>query len=163
MKNKWTDFLGKTWEFDDMGIAISNGTLIPPGGILYDGKYLVINQDPAVPIPGFMIITLKRHTNSFSLLTKEEKIEMDLNISKEFTIVQEDRCSHYHIWIFPDDNWLSDNFPRGIEKMRELFKVSKEKSSKEIIEETLDITKKIKLQLDECKKIYGEKLFREVI
>lgn len=31
MKNKWTDFLGKTWEFDDMGIAISNGTLIPPG------------------------------------------------------------------------------------------------------------------------------------
>lgn len=163
MKNKWTDFLGKTWEFDDMGIAISNGTLIPPGGILYDGKYLVINQDPAVPIPGFMIITLKRHTNSFSLLTKEEKIEMDLNISKEFTIVQEDRCSHYHIWIFPDDNWLSDNFPRGIEKMRELFKVSKEKASKEIIEETLDITKKIKLQLDECKKIYGEKLFRKVI
>ena len=76
MKNKWTDFLGKTWEFDDMGIAISNGTLIPPGGILYDGKYLVINQDPAVPIPGFMIITLKRHTNSFSLLTKEEKIEI---------------------------------------------------------------------------------------
>ena len=45
MKNKWTDFLGKTWEFDDMGIAISNGTLIPPGGILYDGKYLVINQE----------------------------------------------------------------------------------------------------------------------
>lgn len=175
MKNKWTDFLGKTWEFDDMGIAISKGTLIPPGGILYDGKYLVINQDPAVPIPGFMIITLKRHINSFSLLTKKEKIEisnllflvekieMDLNISKEFTIVQEDRCSHYHIWIFPDNNWLSDNFPRGIEKMRELFKVSKEKASKEIIEETLDITKKIKLQLDECKKIYEEKLFREVI
>lgn len=125
-----------------MGIAITNNELIPPGGILYDGKHLVINQDPAVPIPGFMVITLKRHINSYNLLTKEEKIEIsnllyliekiekELKISKEFTIVQEDRCPHFHVWVFPDENWLSNDYPRGIEKLREMFKVSKKSNTR---------------------------------
>lgn len=158
-----------------MGIAITNNELIPPGGILYDGKHLVINQDPAVPIPGFMVITLKRHINSYNLLTKEEKIEIsnllyliekiekELNISKEFTIVQEDRCPHFHVWVFPDENWLSNDYPRGIEKLREMFKVSKEKVTQEKIYETLEVTKKIKQQLDKYKELYKEKLFTEII
>lgn len=175
MKNKWTDFLGKTWEFEDMGIAIINKELIPPGGILYNGKYLVINQDPAVPIPGFLVITLKRHINSYRLLTKAEKIEIanllylvecieqELNISKEFTIVQEDRCPHFHIWIFPDENWLSHNFPRGIEKLREIFIVAKEKVTQETLNETVEVTKKIKEKLGEYKELYKDKLFTEII
>ena len=175
MKIKWTDFLGKTWEFNDMGIAIINKELTPPGGILYDGKHLVINQDPAVSIPGFMVIILKRHINSYRLLTKEEKIEIsnllyliekteqELSISKEFTIVQEDRCPHFHVWVFPNENWLSNDFPRGIEKLREMFKVSKEKVTKKKIDETLEATKKIKLKLKEYKELYKDKLFTEII
>ena len=175
MEIKWTDFLGKTWRFNDMGIAIINKKLTPPGGILYDGKYLVINQDPAVPIPGFIVITLKRHINSYNLLSKEEKIEIsnllyliekiekELNISKEFTIVQEDRCPHFHIWIFPDENWLSNEFPRGIEKLREMFKISKERVTEETINETIEVTKRIKLKLNEFKVLYKEKIFTEII
>ena len=155
-KNKFTDFLGKEWEFYDMGTAIVNGELEVPGGIIYNGKYLVLNQDPAIPIPGFLIITLKRHINSFSLLTKEEREEISevlfktekilkrINIAESFTLVQEDRCPHFHIWIFPDGNWANKEYPIGAKKIYDQLNYSKENANQEIINQTLETVRIIK-------------------
>ena len=41
--------------------------------------------------------------------------------------------------------------------------VSKEKVTKEKIDETLEATKKIKLKLNEYKELYKDKLFTEII
>ena len=155
-KNKFLDFLGKEWEFYDMGTAIIEGKLKVPGGIIYDGNYLVVNQDPAVPIPGFLIITLKRHVHSFSLLAKEEREEISevlfktenilkrIGISKNFTLVQEDRCPHFHIWIFPDENWAGNDFPKGVKKIYEQLSYAKENVTQEIIDKTIETIKIIK-------------------
>ena len=67
------------------------------------------------------------------------------------------------MWIFPDENWLSNEFPRGIEKLREMFKISKERVTEETINETIEVTKKIKLKLNEFKVLYKEKIFTEII
>ena len=70
------DFLGNEWHYDCMGCAIARGKIKIPGGIIYNGKFLILGADPEVPIPGFLVISFKRHINSFSQTTKEERIEI---------------------------------------------------------------------------------------
>ena len=70
------DFLGNVWIYDCMGCAISRGEIKIPGGIIYEGKYTILAADPEIPIPGFFIINVKRHINSFSELNKEERTEI---------------------------------------------------------------------------------------
>ena len=70
------DFLGNKWNYECMGCAISNKQITIPGGIIYEGKYTLLGADPEIPIPGFLILTIKRHVNSFSQLSKEERYEV---------------------------------------------------------------------------------------
>lgn len=74
--NSAIDFLGNKWNFECMGCAISRGDIIIPGGIIYEGKHTILIEDPEIPIPGFLIVNVKRHVNSFSQLNKEEKYEI---------------------------------------------------------------------------------------
>ena len=48
--------------------SIASGETEIPGGILYDGNAVYLSADPEVPIPGFLIISSKRHVSSFSQL-----------------------------------------------------------------------------------------------
>ena len=85
-----------------------------PGGIIYDGESIILAADPEIPIPGFLIITCKRHIQSFAELTADERAEIgntiaiaertikDLKIAETVTLVQEERSKHFHIWIFPN-------------------------------------------------------------
>ncbi len=43
-----------------MGTAIIENELEVPGKIIYGGNYLIVKQDPLVPIPVFLIITIKK-------------------------------------------------------------------------------------------------------
>ena len=95
------------------GCSIIKGEKVLPGGVICDGKAAILAADPDVPVPGFLIITAKRHIRAFSELTKEERIEIgdilscaekalrSLNIADRITLVQEERSEHFHIWIFP--------------------------------------------------------------
>ena len=67
------DFLGNTLSFDCMGCAITNGEIQVPGGIMYDGKSVVLAADPEVPIPGFLIVNAKKHVKSLADLTTDER------------------------------------------------------------------------------------------
>ena len=116
---KTTDILGQTWEYECMGCQITDGTIIPPGGIIYDGKSAVLAADPEVPIPGFLIVNFRRHVRSYSETTEEERKEIsdvvywaekalkELGICEEVTLVQEERSKHFHIWIFPNYSWMT--------------------------------------------------------
>ena len=68
---KIKDFLGNEWTFDCLGCAIANREIEIPGGVIYNGKAVFLGADPEVPIPGFLIISSKRHVTSFSQFTKE--------------------------------------------------------------------------------------------
>ena len=105
------DILGNEISTNCIGCSIVKGEIELPGGILYDGKSIILAADPEIPIPGFLIITSKRHIQSFSELSEDERTEIgntiawaekaikELNISETVTLVQEDRSKHFHIWI----------------------------------------------------------------
>ena len=59
-----------------IGCDIVNGKVNIPGGIIHSGRSVVLAADPQIPIPGFLIITAKRHFQSFADLTKEERSEI---------------------------------------------------------------------------------------
>ena len=135
------DILGNEINCDCIGCAIAKGDLQLPGGIIYDGKSIILGADPEIPIPGFLIITSKRHINSFSELSKEERIEIgdvlvaaeksikELCKNAEITLVQEERSSHFHIWIFPTYDLMIEKFGKGISKLRDISSYVRENAS----------------------------------
>lgn len=156
MVNREIDFLNRKIEFDCMGCAIVTGQIKVPGGIIYEGKYSVLATDPLIPIPGFLVITFKRHVKSFFELNKEEMNEIGniiihaekslkkLNVTKDFTIVEEDRAPHFHIWIFPNYDWMEEKFGKGVTYLRDIMKYAKDNANENAIQETLNISKMVK-------------------
>ena len=155
------DFLGNKWNYDCMGCAISRGDVKIPGGIIYDGKFSILGADPEIPIPGFLIITFKRHINSFSQLNKDERNEIgniivytekalkELNITNEVTLIQEERSKHFHIWIFPNYDWMTEKFGKGITYLRDISEYSKNNVTQDNIKEILDVVQKIRKYFEE--------------
>lgn len=158
--NNAVDFLGNRWEFDCMGCAIAKKEIELPGGIVYEGKYMILGADPEIPIPGFLIITAKKHVNSFSELNKEERYEIadiiaasekalkELNIASEVTIIQEERAKHLHIWIFPNHNWMIKKYGKGLKHIRDIMEYAKENTNEYDIKKILDTIEKIKVYIN---------------
>lgn len=150
------DILGKEHCYSCLGCAIGSGEMELPGGVIYDGKGIILAADPEIPIPGFLIITSKRHIQSFSELTAEEITEVgttiaraekalkELGIAKEITLVQEERSKHFHIWIFAHHEWMKEKFGTGISYLRDISAYARQNASEKDIEEVLDAVQKIK-------------------
>ena len=159
--NSVVDFCGREWRFDCMGCAVVGGVIDLPGGKAYESDSVVLATDPAIPIPGFLIVNSKRHIKSFADLTEAERHEMvdvvaaaekalrELGIAQEFTIVQEERSPHFHIWIFPYSSWMEERFGKGVTHLRAILDYAKENSTSEIVQETIDAVKKVKTYFDE--------------
>lgn len=154
------DFLGNRWEYDCMGCAISRGDIKIPGGKIYEGKYTILGADPEVPIPGFLIVNVKKHTNSFSELSKEERNEIsnviyyaekalkELDIVKEVTLVQEERSKHIHIWIFPNYSWMTEKFGKGVKYLRDISEYAQKNVTDDIVKDVLDVIEKVRNYFD---------------
>ncbi len=150
------DFLGNKLDFDCMGCAISRGNIAIPGGIIYEGNCAMLGADPEIPIPGFLIVNVKRHVNSISELNEEERHEVidviaiaekalkELNITKEVTIVQEERSKHLHVWIFPNYDWMTEKFGKGIKYLRDISEYARQNVTEDTIQETLSVVGKIR-------------------
>lgn len=150
------DFLGNEWKYDCMGCAISRGDVKIPGGIIYEGNHTILGADPEIPIPGFLIVNVKKHVNSFSELNKEERNEIgnviayaekalkELDIVQEVTLVQEERSKHIHIWIFPNYSWMTEKFGKGITHLRDISEYAQKNSNKENINKILNVIEKIR-------------------
>ena len=160
--DKMKDFLGNEWTFDCLGCAIANREIEVPGGVIYDGKAAFLCADPEVPIPGFLIISSKRHVTSFSQFTKEERFEIgevlfyaekalkDLKLTDELTIVQEEHSGHFHIWVFPKYDWMVEKFGQGISYLRAISKYAKEHATVTERENVVKIAEDVRRYFVDC-------------
>lgn len=110
---KTSDFFGNEWHFDCMGCAISNGSMVAPGGIIQRTQYFCVHQDPLIPLPGFLVIASTRHIRSISEMQEDEYEEFSALVKTThqaikdatqvacLTIVQEENSKHFHLWFFP--------------------------------------------------------------
>ena len=154
--NQISDFLGKTYKFECLGCEIATKKIVPPGGIIYEDETFILAIDPVIPINGFLVITVKRHINSITGLSKEEQYKLveiinktililkDLKIAKEITLVQEERSKHFHVWLFPNYKWMEEKFGKGIKYLRDISEYAIENVTQKDIEEVLEIVEKLK-------------------
>ncbi len=150
-----TDFLGNELRFDCMGCAIVKGDIKVPGDIIYKGNAVVLVADPVVPVPGFYVINTKRHIRSLSELDNTERQEL-VNLAahaekaikslgdNEITLVQEERSSHFHLWIFPNYDWMTEKYGKGITYLRDIFTYAKENATDETKQEVLAAIEKVR-------------------
>ena len=131
---KTTDFLGNEWDIDCMGCAISNRSMLIPGGLLEQTRHFAVHQDPLVPLPGFLVIASLRHIQSISEMQDSEYQELvsliktthraikQITKIESLTIVQEENSIHFHLWFFP---WVPDVIRRygapSLTKIREIM------------------------------------------
>ena len=150
------DILGNEIKSECVGCAIVRGEIQLPGGVIYDGKSIILAADPEIPIPGFLIITSKRHIQSFAELSSEERTEIgniivlaeraikDLKIAETVTLVQEERSKHFHIWIFPNQEWMREKYGYGLQYLRDINAYARQNASEENIEKVIKTVEEIK-------------------
>ena len=150
------DILGNEIKSDCVGCGIVRGELSLPGGVIYDGESIILAADTEITIPGFLIITSKRHIQSFTELSKEERGEIgdtivlaekaikDLKLAESVTIVQEERSKHFHIWIFPNQVWMKEKYGYGLQYLRDINAFARENATDEDIEKVINTVQAIK-------------------
>ena len=143
------------------GCAIIRGDIKVPGGVIYEGNIAILAADPEVPIPGFLVVTSKRHARSLSELSNDECHEVadiifyaekalkSLGIN-EVTLVQEERSSHLHFWIFPNYYWMAEKYGKGITYLREISEYAKETFTSEDKDKILLIAEKVRNYFEDC-------------
>ena len=153
----FTDILNREWECQCIGCAIASGEVETPGGNIAETKNFRLDQDPEIPIKGFLIIASKSHMKSISQLNCEESQELfalvyrarialkSIADIKEVTIIQEERSGHFHLWLLPRYEWMDEKFANSLSTIREIMTYSKNNlKSQENIENILTVVKKIK-------------------
>ena len=155
--NKTIDILGNEISFDCMGCDIANHKLIPPGGYVYEDDFINISADPEIPIVGFMILGIKKHVKSINELTRDERIRIidvlnltiekmkSSNICEEVLIVQEEKASHFHIWILPMHPWMEE-YKKNVRNIKDIINYSKENFNDSVKKELLEAIDKLKLE-----------------
>lgn len=153
--NKVIDIFGKEIEFECMGCDIANHKLIPPGGYVYNDGFINISADPEIPIIGFMVLGISKHVKSMNELTRDERIKiMDVlnetiekikkvGISNEVLLIQEEKASHFHIWIMPMHDWMKE-CGKNVRNLKEIIQMSKERFDENEKKKLLDAIKELK-------------------
>lgn len=155
-----TDFLGNYYEYDCLGCSIGIGHIIPPGGIIYEDETWILTTDPEIPLNGFLILAPKFHVNSLVELSKEDRYKMmdiasfaiskvkELGLAKQITLVQEERSKHFHLWIFPNSEWMIEKFGKGVSFVRDICAYARENATLEEKEEIVKTVKVLKEAFD---------------
>ena len=160
MKTK--DVLGNEIEFDCMGCDIAYHKMIPPGGYVYEDNLINISADPVIPIPGFMILGIKKHIKSINELSKVERYQImdvlnltiekmkECDITKEVLIIQEENARHFHIWIVPIYEWMAQ-FDKSVSNIDRIIKYSYEICDDNTKDEILKSIEKLKYAFSNTK------------
>lgn len=139
---KATDIFGNEIQFECMGCDIANHKLIPPGGYVYDDGFINISADPEIPIVGFMVLGISKHVKSINELTRDERIKLmdilnetiekikKIGIANEVLLIQEEKSSHFHIWIVPMHDWMK-KCRKNVKNLKEIIQLSKERFNEE--------------------------------
>lgn len=123
-------------------------------------RYFDIHQDWYIPIPGFMVMRLRRDVPSLVDFSEEEYQEFMIllrNMRKglkscgieEVCMVQNESSRHgvFHLWIMPIAPWMLeygnvvDNIPRIVAKAKEEFVTPKQ------IDAVKEVVQKMKIYM----------------
>jgi diadenosine tetraphosphate (Ap4A) HIT family hydrolase len=143
-----------------IGCALQSGEIKYVGEKVIETKHFEVSQDYEIPIPGFMILSTKKHLKGiedFSEEIRKEYVDLLYNIRRAMTkalhveyvyfIQEEDtiaESSHFHVWLFPRWEWMKQ-FGRGIRSVKPLMEHAREKmKTKENLMYVKEATKKIK-------------------
>lgn len=160
--NKVIDIFGKKIEFECMGCDIANHKLIPPGGYVYEDEFINISADPEIPIKGFMVLGINKHIKSLNEMTSTERFNIvetlnetievikKCDIANEVLLIQEEKASHFHIWIVPIHDWM-DKFGRNVRNIKEIINYAKQNFNENQEVELLQAIEKIKIGFKEIK------------
>lgn len=131
---KTSDFLGNEWHIDCMGCAISNGSMLVPGGFIQRTQHFCVHQDPLIPLPGFLVIASIRHIRSISEMQEDEYEEFTAlvrtthqaikNVTnvESLTIIQEESSKHFHLWFFPWTEGVIERYGQpSLTKIRDIM------------------------------------------
>lgn len=113
-----------------LSCAIVQGERPTVGGAIAETAAFHAHQDVAYPIPGLIIVASKRHIKALDELTACEAAELMalvhairsqqrnvLGIEHVYYFYNEDTTHHFHIWMVPRYEWMS-NFGRSVESLR---------------------------------------------
>ena len=155
------DFLGNEWEVDCMACAINKGSISVPGDFIKRTQYFFVDQDPLIPLPGFLVIASTRHIQSISEMNDMEYDELsklikdthraikDVTNIEYLTIIQEERSIHFHLWFFPwTRNVIERHGKPSLSKIREIMAEFSARSIDDLEWKELETTiEKIKTQM----------------
>ena len=118
-----------------------------------------VHQDYALPIPGMMVMELKRHVNCITEFTVEELNEFVTVLMKtrkaiknagilDATLVLEEKSPHFHAWWLPIHPWMKDVTDGKIRNMQFIFNHAKKNMVTESnIKKVEEIVSRIKIFL----------------
>lgn len=120
-----TNFMNEEMIFEGCkSCAIGNHTITNlPAGYLYEDDFINVTIDPEIPIRGFIVIGIRKHISSTTMLTREERIQIEEITNKvkvaleklgakNILLFEDGFSEHYRRWIIPSDDWMFQ-FGRG--------------------------------------------------
>lgn len=148
--------MGEEFKNKCIGCSIMDGSFVPFGGIIYETENFSLAQDAEIMLDGFLIIQSKKHIKSIVELSEDENLELaslvyktrkaikDLNICDDIIFVQEETSKHFHIWLFPEYDWMKEKFGKGIKYLRDINEYIEKNVTEEDKKKVLDTIEKLK-------------------
>jgi len=147
-----------------IGCALQKGTIERYGGIVIETENFDVQQDYETPIPGFMIISAKKHIKGIEDLSEDERkefIELTYKVRKAIGeilkvkyvyIIQKEDCiktrSHFHVWLFPRYDWM-EKFGDKIASVTKIIEYArKEMKTEDSLKNVKDSVFKLKKYLN---------------
>jgi diadenosine tetraphosphate (Ap4A) HIT family hydrolase len=133
------DYQGQKHTVKCIGCFYNTGGKNVPGYVIAT-EFFHAHQDHEIPIPGFVILSTRRHVESFDQFTDAEAAEFIklvkkirlaqrqvLGIQKAYFIQEEDTEDHFHLWILPRYDWMNDiaKFGRKISSARPVLEYAR--------------------------------------
>lgn len=143
------------------GCAFANHEFAVTAGMAYEDDEFTISQDWEIPIPGFYIISPKRHVSKLSELTNDERNRMfelanmvvsilrENNICEYYDYIFEEKNNrHLHVWLLPRYEWMKEISGDIIGHIDDIFEYARNNMKTESnYEQINEITKIISLKM----------------
>jgi len=132
-----TNYKGGNQQIDCIGCAIEQGK-INQNDTIFTTDFFGAHQDYEIPIPGFIIVSTRRHIQSIDEFNEGEKADFTttlinvrkalrqvLKIDKVYFHQEEDTSHHFHVWVFPRYDWMAEKFGTKIESVRPIMEYAR--------------------------------------
>jgi len=130
------DYKGNIKKISCLACARENGDVNL--GNIVKSKYFDAHQDYEIPIPGFIIISSRRHFQGVDEFTHAEQLDFIeflcrirsamkkvLDIKVIYLYQAEDTSHHFHFWMIPRYEWMNKRFGQRIESVRPIVEYAK--------------------------------------